>query len=73
MTLLSNGKTLIEHLICILYKRNIHRIYLESSIQNIHAQKLYESLNFHKIGLHKDYYTKGEHAILYYMDLIENG
>ncbi len=48
-------------------------ILLEVSANNISAQKCYKSLGFTQRGIRKDYYSKGDNAILYYLDLIRNG
>ena len=37
------------------------------------AQKLYNSLNFNQEGMRMNYYDKGDHALLYYIDLVTNG
>jgi len=67
------GQSLIEHIIKHLKNQDVNRIYLEASWENIPAQKLYNSLNFNQEGMRMNYYDKGDHALLYYMDLVTNG
>jgi len=52
---------------------DIKVILLEVSANNIPAHKCYKSLGFTQRGIRKDYYSKGDDAILYYLDLIKNG
>ena len=66
------GRTLIKHVSVRLQKQDIRRIYLEVSGKNIPGQQLYESLGFQQNGMRMDYYEKGEHALLYHMDLVAN-
>ena len=67
------GKGLIRHIISRVISRDIKVILLEVSSNNIPAQKCYKSLGFTQMGIRKDYYSKGDDAILYYLDLIKNG
>ena len=69
----SIGKKLIWHIISRAISHNIKVILLEVSANNISAQKCYKSLGFNQIGIRKDYYSKGDDAILYNLDLIKNG
>ena len=69
----SIGKELIRHIISRVIYRDIKVILLEVSANNIPAQKCYKSLGFTQEGIRKDYYSKGDDAILYYLDLIKNG
>ena len=69
----SIGKELIRHIISRVIYRDINVILLEVSANNIPAQKCYTSLGFTQRGIRKDYYSKGDNAILYYLDLIKNG
>ena len=69
----SIGKELIRHIISRVISRDIKVILLEVSANNISAQKCYESLGFTQRGIRQDYYSKGDDAILYYLDLIKNG
>ena len=66
------GRSLIEHVKNRLQSQNIQRIYLEVSGKNKPAQQLYESMDFQKKGLRRDYYAKGEHAFLYHLNLVDD-
>ena len=66
----SIGKKLKQHIISRVISRDIKVILLEVSAKNIPAHKCYKSLGFTKMGIRKDYYAKGEDAILYYLDII---
>ena len=67
------GKGLIRHIISRVISRYIKVILLEVSANNISAQKCYKSLGFTQKGIRKDYYSKGDDAILYNLDLTKNG
>ena len=69
----SIGKALLQHIIARVISRDIKLILLEVSAQNISAQKCYKSLGFIQMGVRKDYYSKGDDAILYNLDLTKNG
>ena len=69
----SIGKALLLHIIARVISRDIKLILLEVSAQNISAQKCYKSLGFIQMGVRKDYYSKGEDAILYNLDITKNG
>ena len=69
----SIGKELIRHISSRVISRDIKVILLEVSANNISAQKCYKSLGFTQMGIRKDYYSHGDDAILYYLDLIKNG
>ena len=69
----SIGKELIRHIISRVISRDIKVILLEVSANNIPAQKCYKSSGFTQRGIRQDYYSKGDDAILYYLDLIKNG
>ena len=69
----SIGKEIILHIISRVISHDIKVILLEVSANNIPAQKCYKSLGFTQMGIRKDYYSKGDDAILYYLDLIKNG
>ena len=66
------GWSLIEYLSVSLQNQSIQRIYLEVSGKNKPAQQLYESMDFQKKGLRRDYYAKGEHAFLYHLNLVDD-
>ncbi len=67
------GTKLVLHVILQLKVKNIRTIYLEVSEKNIIAQRCYQSLGFIKVGLRKGYYLNGDDAILYNMDIVNNG
>ena len=67
------GKGLIRHIISRVIYRDIKVILLEVSANNISAQECYKSLGFTQMGIRKDYYFKGDDAILYNLDLTKNG
>ena len=69
----SIGTELILHISSRVVSRHIKVILLEVSANNIPAQKCYKSLGFTQMGVRKDYYSKGDDAILYNLDLIKNG
>ena len=64
---------LILHVASCLLEKNIKIILLEVSSHNIAAQKCYESLDFVQVGFRNNYYAIGDSAILYNMDLTNNG
>ena len=67
------GKELIQHIITRLIHYDIKVVLLEVSANNIPAQKCYKSLGFTITGIRNDYYSKGNDALLYNLDLIKNG
>ena len=67
------GKGLIRHIFSRVISHDIKVILLEVSSNNIPAQKCYKSLGFTQMGIRKDYYSKGDDAILYNLDLTKNG
>ena len=69
----SIGKQLIEHIISRVISHDIKVILLEVSANNIPAKIFYESLGFTEVGIRRDYYTQGDDAVLYNLDLIKNG
>ena len=69
----SIGKNLIQHIIARVILRNIGGILLEVSAENIPARKCYQSLGFNQMGIRKDYYSKGDDAILYNLELNTDG
>ena len=64
------GKKLIQHIISRVISRDIKVVLLEVSANNIPAQKCYQSVGFTQMGIRKDYYSMGDDAILYNLDLI---
>ena len=69
----SIGKNLIQHIIARVILRNVGVILLEVSAENIPARKCYQSLGFNQMGIQKDYYSKGDDAILYNLELNTDG
>ena len=67
------GHDMVKHVIDRLKNNNINNIYLEVSIKNNFAQKLYKSFGFNKYGFRKDYYANGDHALLFNLELNSNG
>ena len=67
------GKFMIENLCIRLKNKCINKIYLEVSINNKPAQRLYESFDFKQDGLRKDYYSRGNHALLFNLNLESYG
>ena len=63
------GKKLIQHIISKVVDQKVNVILLEVSINNISARKCYQSLGFVKGGVLKDYYSKGDDAILYNLEI----
>ena len=69
----SIGKNLIQHIIARVILRNVKVILLEVSAENIPARKCYQSMGFNQMGIRKDYYSKGDDAILYNLELNTDG
>ena len=67
------GKGLIRHIISRVISHDIMVILLEVSANNILAQECYKSLGFTITEIRNDYYSKGNDALLYNLDLIKNG
>jgi len=51
------GRDLLLDLCSLAGEKNITKIILEVSVENRPAKKLYESLNFKKVGVRKNYYN----------------
>lgn len=58
------GRYLVMRMLEILSAASCNYVILEVAIDNIKAIRLYESLGFKSIGIRKNYYSKGIHAIL---------
>ena len=67
------GKSLLLHVIQKLQKQSIKHILLEVSKSNLLAINLYHSLGFQYINIRRDYYDRGDHALLYCLDLANYG
>ena len=63
------GKKLIKHIISKVTDQKVNVILLEVSVNNISARKCYQSLGFVQTGIRKDYYSKGDDAILYNLEI----
>ena len=63
------GKQLIQHIISKVVDQKVNVILLEVSVNNISARKCYQSLGFVQTGIRKDYYSKGDDAILYNLEI----
>ena len=69
----SIGRQLLMHIISRVSIREIKVILLEVSTNNKPANKFYKSLGFIKVGMRKKYYTNGENALLYNLNIKNNG
>ena len=63
------GKKLIKHIILIVADQKVNVILLEVSVNNVSTRKCYQSLGFVQTGIRKDYYSKGDDAILYNLEI----
>ena len=64
---------LMENLFYRLTNKQIKTIHLEVSNSNLLAQKLYKEIGFKQCGIRKNYYSKGDHALLFNLDLRKYG
>ena len=58
------GSYLMSHLIKECEKSNINIIFLEVSNTNITADKFYSNFDFFTVGIRRNYYKDGSHALL---------
>jgi len=63
------GQKLISHIISRVADQKVNVILLEVSINNISARKCYQSLGFVEVGIRKDYYSKGDDALLLNLEI----
>ena len=63
------GKKLIQHIISRVAEQKVKVILLEVSVNNFSARKCYQSLGFVQTGIRQDYYSKGDDAILYNLEI----
>ena len=63
------GQKLINYIISKVADQKVNVILLEVSVNNIPARKCYQSLDFFEVGVRKDYYSKGDDAILYNLEI----
>ena len=69
----SIGKKLIQHIITRVASQNVTSIFLEVSAGNTPARNCYQSFGFIEGGVRKDYYGRGDDAVLYQLELNSNG
>ena len=58
------GSYLMSHLIKQCEKLNINKLFLEVSHTNTTAEKFYSRYDFSTVGIRKNYYKDGSHALL---------
>ena len=58
------GSYLMRYLIKQCEKSNINKLFLEVSHNNVSAEKFYSRFNFSTVGIRKNYYKDGSHALL---------
>ena len=58
------GTHLMNYLIMQCEKLNVNKIFLEVSVNNVTAEKFYNSFNFSTVGIRKNYYKDGSDALL---------
>ena len=58
------GTYLMNYLIKLCEKKNINKLQLEVSRENVIAEKFYSSLNFFTVGIRRNYYRDGSDALL---------
>jgi len=63
------GQKLINYIISRIAAQRVNFILLEVSVNNVSARKCYQSLGFIEVGQRKDYYSKGDDAILYNLEI----
>ena len=60
---------LLKNMVSYLNDIKVKSVLLEVSSSNLPAQKLYEKMGFMPQGERKDYYTKGDDAVLYILEI----
>ena len=58
------GSFLMNHLIKQCKKLNVRKLFLEVSETNIAAEKFYSRFDFSTVGIRRNYYKDGSHALL---------
>ena len=58
------GSYFMSYLIKKCEKSNLKRLLLEVSQRNVTAERFYSSFNFSTVGIRKNYYKDGSHALL---------
>ena len=67
------GSNMLNYLIDQMTKLCVQTIKLEVSARNEAAIHLYKSKGFYPVGIRNDYYSKGDDAILFSMEMKSNG
>ena len=62
------GIHLLKNMVSYLKEVKVKSVFLEVSSSNLPARKLYEKMGFVPQGERKDYYTKGDDAVLYMLE-----
>ena len=62
------GVQLLKNMELYLKEIEVKSVFLEVSSSNLPARKLYEKMSFLPKGERKDYYTKGDDAVLYTLE-----
>ena len=62
------GMHLLKNMELYLKEIEVKSVFLEVSSSNLPARKLYEKMGFVSQGERKDYYTKGDDAVLYTLE-----
>ena len=62
------GIHLLKNMVSYLKEVKVKSVFLEVSSSNLPARKLYEKMGFVPQGERKDYYTKGDNAVLYILE-----
>ena len=63
------GIHLLKNMVSYLKEVKVKSVFLEVSSSNLPARKLYEKMGFVPQGERKDYYTKGDDAVLYTLEI----
>jgi len=58
------GSFLMSHLIKKCEKLNLNKLVLEVSLSNVTAESFYSRFDFSTVGIRKNYYKDGSHALL---------
>ena len=66
------GSYLMSFLIKLCEKKNIHKLLLEVSKNNIIADKFYDSFDFLNVGVRRNYYKDGSDALLKEKNLLKS-
>ena len=62
------GNKLLENMVVYLNELKVKSVFLEVSSSNLRARKLYEKVGFIPLSERKDYYSKGDDAVLYTLE-----